>query len=174
MNRFSALCAMTAMALTLTACNQTPDTRDADAKAIQNGEAQWVQDFASKDPDKILAHYADDAIFMTPGSPAASGRDAIRKDIVQMVAAPNMSLTFQSNMVEVAKSGDVAYTRGTYTMTMTDPQTSQPINDHGSYVTTFRKEPDGTWKAVADIVTSEVPPPAPAPAPMPASTAHHH
>jgi ketosteroid isomerase-like protein len=67
----------------------------------------------------------------------------------------------------VAKSGDVAYTQGSYTMVMTDPQTKQVINDHGSYVTTYRKQPDGTWKAVADIATSEVPPPVPPPTPAP-------
>ena len=174
MNRIAALSAVAAVALTLTACNQTADTREADAKTIQNDEVQWVQDFASKDPDKIMAHYADDAVLMTPGSPAASGKDAIRKDIAQMVSAPDMSLKFQSNMVEVAKSADVAYVRGTYTLTMTDPESKQPINDHGSYVTTYRKEPDGTWKAVADIVSSEVPPPMPAPAPEPASPTHRH
>jgi hypothetical protein len=48
-------------------------------------------------------------------------------------------------------------------MTVTDPQTKQIINDHGSYVTTYRKQPDGTWKAVADIATSAVPPPSSAP-----------
>jgi ketosteroid isomerase-like protein len=31
-------------------------------------------------------------------------------------------------------------------------------------VTTYRKQADGSWKAVADIATSEVPPPMPAPA----------
>jgi hypothetical protein len=46
---------------------------------------------------------------------------------------------------------------------VTDPQTKQIVNDHGSYVTTYRKQPDGTWKAIADIATSEVPPPAPPP-----------
>ena len=66
--------------------------------------------------------------------------------------------------MEVAKAGDVAYTQGSYTMTMTDPNSKQVINDHGSYVTTYRKQPDGSWKAVADIATSEVPPPAPPPA----------
>jgi ketosteroid isomerase-like protein len=57
----------------------------------------------------------------------------------------------------VAGSGDLAYSRGTYTMTMTDPKTKKPVTDHGSYVTDYRKQPDGSWKAVADIVTSEVP-----------------
>ena len=78
-----------------------------------------------------------------------------------MVSDPALSLKFHATKVEVAKSGDVAYTQGTYTLTLTDPQTKQVINDHGSYVTTYRKQPDGTWKAVADIATSEVPPPAP-------------
>jgi ketosteroid isomerase-like protein len=84
-----------------------------------------------------------------------------------MVSDPALSLKFQSSKVEVAKSGDVAYTQGSYTMVMTDPQTKQVINDHGSYVTTYRKQPDGTWKAVADIATSEVPPPVPPPTPAP-------
>jgi uncharacterized protein (TIGR02246 family) len=150
------------MALTLTACNQAPDTHDADVVAIQADETQWNQDWAAKDQDKIVAHYADDAILIVPGSPSTSGKEAIRAGLKQMVADPAVSLKFQPTKVEVAKSGDVAYTQGTYTLTLTDHQTKQLINDHGSYVTTYRKQPDGTWKAVVDIATSEVPPPAPA------------
>jgi uncharacterized protein (TIGR02246 family) len=167
MKRFATMCATTAIALMVTACSQTPDTHDADVKAIQDNETQWNQDFASKDPDKIAAHYADDAILMGPGMPPSSGKDTIRNTLKQMVSDPALSLKFQSSKVEVAKSGDVAYTQGSYTMVMTDPQTKQVINDHGSYVTTYRKQPDGTWKAVADIATSEVPPPVPPPTPAP-------
>ena len=163
MKRFATLCAMTTVALTITACNQTPDTRDADVKAIQDNEAQWNQEYAAKDNDKISAHYAADAILMVPGMPPASGKEAIGTALKQMVADPALSLKFHAMKVEVAKSGDVAYTQGTYTMTVTDPKTRQIVNDHGSYVTTYRKQPDGTWKAVADIATSDVPPPAPPP-----------
>jgi uncharacterized protein (TIGR02246 family) len=161
MPRLATLCAITAMALTMTACNTNPDTHDADVKAIQDNEAQWNSDYAAKDLDKIVSHYADDAVLMVPGTPSTSGKTAISASLKGMVADPALSLKFQSSKVEVAKSGDVAYTQGTYTMTLTDPQTHQVINDHGSYVTTYRKQPDGTWKAVADIATSEVPPPAP-------------
>ena len=66
-------------------------------------------------------------------------------------------LNFQATKVDVASSGDLAYTRGAYTMTATDPATKKPMNDHGSYVTTYRKQADGSWKAVMDIATSEVP-----------------
>ncbi len=157
MKRFATLCAITVMTFTMTACNQTPDTHDADVKAIQNDEAQWNQEWAARDQDKIMAHYADDAILIVPGAPSTSGKEAIRTSLKQMVADPTVSLKFQPTKVEVAKSGDVAYTQGTYTLTLTDPQNKQLVNDHGSYVTTYRKQPDGTWKAVVDIATSEVP-----------------
>ena len=162
MKRLISLCAAAAVALTATACNQAPDTHDADVKAIQSSESQWNQDYLSKDTDKIVAHYTDDAVLMVPGMPATSGKAAIGAALKQMVSDPALSLKFQASKVDVAKSGDLAYTQGSYTLTLTDPQTKQVVNDHGSYVTTYRKQPDGTWKAVADIATSDVPPPAPA------------
>jgi len=159
--RYFVLYAATAIALMATACNQMPETHDADVKAIQDNEVQWNQDYASKDVDKITAHYTDDAVLMAPGMSATAGKDAIRNLGKHLFSDPAMSLKFHASRVEVAKSGDLAYTQGSYTMTMTDPQTKQVMNDHGSYVTTYRKQQDGTWKAVADIATSEVPPPAP-------------
>jgi uncharacterized protein (TIGR02246 family) len=156
MRRFAAMCAAAAIALMVMACNQSPDNHDADVKAIQHDEAQWNQDFVSKDADKLLSHYADDAILMGPGMPASSGKDSINI-VKEMVFDPAMTLKFHPSKVEIAKSGDMAYTQGSYTMTMTDPQSKQVLKDHGSYVTTYRKQPDGTWKAVADIAISEVP-----------------
>jgi uncharacterized protein (TIGR02246 family) len=162
MKRLAILSAATAIALTLIACNSQPaDTHAADVKAIQDTENQWNQDYAAKDASKILAHYADDAVLMTPDMPADHGITDVSAAIKQMVADPALNLKFQSSKIEVARSGDIGYTQGIYTMTMTDPVTKKVISDHGSYVTTYRKQPDGTWKAVADIATSEVPPPPP-------------
>ena len=154
-----AFCAATLVAATLTACEST--SHEADMMAVKDTEVQWNQDWASRDLDKIMAHYADDAVLMVPGGPSANGKSAIREGIKAMAADPATSLKFTAAKVEIAKSGDVAWTQGTYTLTLTDPQTKQVINDHGSYVTTYRKQPDGSWKAVADIATSEVPPSAP-------------
>ena len=169
MKRF--ISAIIAATFAITACNQPTANHDADVKAIQDNETQWNADWASKSPDKILAYYADDAVLMAPGMSATTGKDAIRTALQHMVTDPALSLKFHASKVDVAQSGDIAYTQGSYTMTMTDPQSKQVMNDHGSYVTTYRKQPDGTWKAVADIATSEVPPPAPASAPA-AMTKH--
>lgn len=165
MKRLATLCVAATVVLIVTACNQTPDTHDADVAAIRASETQWNQDYISKDNDKIAAHYADDAVLMVPGTAATTGKDAIRTSLKQMTSDPALSLKFHATKVDVSKSGDLAYTQGTYTLTFTDPQTHQIVNDHGSYVTTYRKQPDGSWKAVADIATSEVSPPAPMPAP---------
>jgi ketosteroid isomerase-like protein len=75
-----------------------------------------------------------------------------------MIADPALTLYFEASQVEVSKSGDLGYTRGTYQMTMTDPASKKVIHDHGNYVTTYAKQADGRWKAVADIATSEVAP----------------
>ena len=34
-----------------------------------------------------------------------------------------------------------------------DPKTKQPVDGAGTYVTVFKKQADGTWKAVADVAT---------------------
>lgn len=162
MKKLTAVCCAGFAALLLTGCNPAPpDTRDADMKALKDMETQWNQDFVSKDTSKLAAHYAENAVLMNPGMPASNGKDAIRKMLAEMVADPAFALKFQPSRVEVSKSGDMAFTQGSYTMSMTDPASKQVINDHGSYVTTYSKQADGSWKAVADIAVSEVPPPPP-------------
>jgi ketosteroid isomerase-like protein len=91
---------------------------------------------------------------MAPGEAAVTGKDAVRNELQGMMKDPALSLQFQATRVDVAKSGDLGYSQGTYTMTMTDPKTHKPVTDHGSYVTTYRKQADGSWKAVSDIATS--------------------
>jgi ketosteroid isomerase-like protein len=167
MKNFTALCGAAMVALLLTvSIHAAPPTREADVKALKDNETQWNQDFVSKDVEKRVAHYADNAVLMAPGMPPSSGKEAIRKTLKGMLSDPALSLKFQSSRVEVSKGGDMGYTQGSYTMTMTDPNSKRVITDHGSYVTTYAKQPDGSWKAVEDIATSEVPPAAQAsPAP---------
>ncbi len=161
------LCGMATVALFLTACHQTPpppppETHDADVKAITSLEVAANQSYVAKDAAKIATFYASDAVLMVPGMPVSSGVGAITAAIRQMLADPAFSLSFQAKRVNVSRSGDLAYTQGSYQMSMTDPATHTIVKDHGSYVTIYRKEPDGTWKAIEDVATSELPPSLPA------------
>lgn len=155
-----------ALAVMTAGCNETaPATSNpnADIQTIKDIETQWNKDFAAKDADKLVAHYAENAVVMNSGAPPAAGQDAIRKTLGAMVGDPAFSLAFQTADVEVAKSGDLAYTHGTYQMKITDPGTRKVIDDKGTYLTVYKKQPDGSWKAVEDAAISEIPPPSPEP-----------
>jgi ketosteroid isomerase-like protein len=86
------------------------------------------------------------------------GKDSMRKGLQLMLADPNLKLEFNAQRVEVAKSGDLAFSQGTYQLTVTDGKTKKPITDKGNYVTGYRKQADGSWKAVSDINVSELAP----------------
>lgn len=166
MKLLTTLCATAVVGYAISGCGTAPapapDTHDADVKAIHDLEVQANKDWAAKNVSGLTSFYADDAVLMTPGGDPIHGKDAIGNGLKQMVADPALSLTFEASRTDVAKSGDLGYTQGSYKMTVTDSATHKVINDHGSYVTAFRKQSDGSWKAVADIATSEVPPmPAP-------------
>ena len=70
-----------------------PDTRGADEAAIRAGDADFVQAAEAKDLEKCMSLYADDAVFLASGIPAAVGKDNIRKDIQGLLAAPGLQFT---------------------------------------------------------------------------------
>jgi len=164
MKRILIMTAATVIVALAGACNHAANNHDADVQAIRDTESQWNQDYLSRDPEKLAAYYADDAVLMAPGMASVAGHENIHTLLKTMTADPALSLKFQAQKIEVAQSGDLGYSQGSYLMDFTDPQTKKVVHDHGSYVTTYRKQTDGKWKAVADIATSEVPPGAPQPA----------
>jgi len=149
------------LSLLLAGCSDTPapapDTSAADQKAIKDGEIAWTADFAAKDPDKLVAHYADDATLLMPDTPLMSGKGAIRAGLTPILADKNFSLSFTNSAVGVSKSGDLGYTQGTYTMTMTNPKTKKAVTENGKYVTVYKKQADGSWKAIEDINNADAP-----------------
>jgi uncharacterized protein (TIGR02246 family) len=134
-----------------------PDTRAADEKTIRDNETAWSNEWGMKDADKILAHYADDASLMIPNMPVAKGKDAIKTALTGMLSDKNLALSFAASTAEVSKSGDLAYTQGTYTLTMTNPKTKKPVTEKGKYVTIYKKQSDGSWKAIEDINNADAP-----------------
>jgi len=136
-----------------------PDTRAEDEKAILAMEAEWSKSAASG-IDAFVSYYAEDASVFPPNMPVATGHAAIKSGLGPLMATPGFSLSFQSNKVEVARSGDIAYSSGTYSLSMNDPK-GNPMTDKGKFVTAFRKNAEGKWKVAADIFNTDMPLPAP-------------
>jgi uncharacterized protein (TIGR02246 family) len=139
-------------------CTQAPppvvDTRDADIKTIKDADAAEARDMAAKAFDKIAGYYADDAILYTNGAPAAVGKEAIQA-MAKTLPGMDLDLKFSSTKVDVAKSGDLGYVRGTYTEIATDPKTKKRSMEKGNYVTVYKKQADGGWKIIEDINTPD-------------------
>ena len=141
-----------------TACTSTPpDTRNAEIKAVKGVEAAWVEDIATKDADKFVSYYSDDAALLMPNAPIINGKDNIEAALKPMMDDPNFAFTFQSTRAEASKGGDFVYTVGTYSMTMSRPNSKTAVTDKGKYLTVFKKQKDGSWKAVADMISSDMP-----------------
>jgi ketosteroid isomerase-like protein len=151
-------------ALALTSCDAANEGEHAaatDAAAVEGElktiEAGWEKEYQARDVDKALAHYSNDAALANPGMALASDEVARKIALTQFLSDPGMKVTFASDRVGVAQSGELAYTRGHYATETTDPKTKQTKTETGSYLTVWRKQGDGSWKAVEDFVTPGAP-----------------
>jgi ketosteroid isomerase-like protein len=160
MLRYGLMITYAALAALLASCTtSTPDTHDADVSALKDTEAAWVKDAATKDVAKWVAHYTDDASVLLPNAPIFTGKEAISGALKPMLSDPNFAVTFGATKVDVAKSGDLGYTQGSYSLTQSNPKTKAPEVEKGKYLTVYRKQADGTWKSVQDTFMSDAPPP---------------
>ena len=107
------------------------------------------------DLDATAAHYSDDASVPAPNAPIATNKQAIRAVWASMLV-PGASVSWQVSKVEVARSGELGYVMGTYSLAMKDPQ-GKPITDQGKLVEVWKKQADGKWKTVVDIFNSDLP-----------------
>jgi ketosteroid isomerase-like protein len=147
----------------LSACKMDGQERQGHAdsaaieKQIRDIEAQWKNEYNAHDVDALVAHYADNAALANPGAPLATDAAARRAALAQVVADPNLKHDFAADRVLVAKSGELAASRGHYTMQTTDPATKQPKIETGTYMTVYSKQADGSWKAIEDAVIPGAP-----------------
>lgn len=114
----------------------------------------WLEAVARKDSDAIASLYTPDGRFMVPNAPIAEGRAAVAATWAHLLSLPGVGLTFGPTHIEVAASNDLAFEIGTYTLAF--DRDGGRIEDRGKYVVVWKRL-DGTWKAAADILNSDLP-----------------
>ena len=95
-------------------------TKGADEQAVRDADAQWSKAAGTKDLDKTVSFYSDDAVVLPPNGPSAKTKEAIRalwKDLIGSVT----SVSWTATRVEMAKSGDMACLSGTYELAGLEP-----------------------------------------------------
>lgn len=128
---------------------------EAAKEAIRKADLALGQALAERNREAFRALLAEDVVSF-PGSTPARGPDAFLKNWEPLFADPKRSLTWRPEEVHVSASGDLGYSIGSYERAGPDPD-GKFFRGTGTYVSIWKKQPNGSWKLAVDIGT----PPAP-------------
>ena len=148
---------MCCVAALVTGCapdNGTEVDLDAEAQAIRDLDVALSNAAQSRDADAYSQFFAEDVVQMPPNSPPLHGRGAIHEAASGLLGA-GADLRFETTDVRVASSGDMAFSRGKYFLTLETP--GGVIQDEGSYLEVWEKI-EGVWKMTADMYNTDLPP----------------
>ena len=113
--------------------------------------------------DSILAFFSEDAVMYPAMRPVVEGKPAIRAYFEANRMQPGFSLTTVPFEAQVAASGDLGYTLGTYEFQF-DGTNGSPVILPGIYLSAWEKDSNGNWAIVLNAGS-------PAAASQPATTA---
>jgi ketosteroid isomerase-like protein len=152
-------------ALLTSSCDRTADVDDraAGTAAIRAADEQWSAAAAKNDLPGTLAFYADDAVLLAPNVPIARDPKSIRETWAAMLG-PGTAISWKVTKTEAARSGELGYLYGTYSLSMKDPKGGPSVTDSGKMVEIWKKQANGNWKCIVDTFNSDLPAtPAPEP-----------
>jgi ketosteroid isomerase-like protein len=137
------------------ASSENPSGNQQVEQLLRDLDVEWAKVAATRDVDRTIAFYSDDAIVFPPNATSAATKEAIRNGWKEMFASPGFVITWQPARVQVGKSNEMAWVSGTYELTMNDAS-GKPTNDRGKYLEVWEKQTDGNWKCAADMWNSDL------------------
>ena len=138
--------------IALSSCNQqNVDTKTEGEKLMQLSR-EWSKAAASRDAEKTLSYWADDAMVISAGQPILKGKNEIRQMVEGSYKTPGFKISWEPQSAEISKSGDLGYLIEEDNMTMND-STGKPVTQHYKSVTVWKKQTDGSWKNVVDVMS---------------------
>ena len=123
---------------------------DKNAKALATLDEDWSKAAVKRDVDRVASFYAEDAIVYPPNALVAIGRPAAKKVWASYFADPTFSISWKTVNAGVSKSGDLGFTAGTYEASFKGPD-GKMVSEKGKYLSAWKKDKDGKWKASHDI-----------------------
>ena len=141
----SVLCLSAAVGVRVSA--QKPDLQSSQA-AIMKADEDFNQSVADRNRERFLSLIADGATFGGGTPNEQKGKDAIWKSWSVFFDPKGPTLTWHPSKAEVLAGGDVGYTTG-----FSERRAPNGVVNKGNYLTVWKKQPDGSWKAIFDTGT---------------------
>jgi ketosteroid isomerase-like protein len=145
------------------ACEEVESRED--RRALLAFDREFAQKVEQQGFRVLEDFYDEDAVYMPSFAPTIEGREKILDAYRPYYDSTTLKLSWVPSRAEVARSRDLGWTIGTYTVTRTDDKGTTTIR-HGRYVTIWKKQRDGTWKAVLDSGAPDEKPATPAETPQ--------
>lgn len=123
----------------------------ADHASIRTLTDRFVQLMLAGNFDALVTLYTENGILMPPHYPAVQGRVALR---AFLGGFPRIS-SFNATIQEIEGRADLAYVRGSFSMTVHPDGAPGPVEDQGKFLEIRRRQPDGSWLLAVDIFNSD-------------------
>ena len=125
-----------------------PDLKAAQA-AIMKADEDFNQSVASRNREKFLSLIADQVTFAGGSARELKGKDAIWKAWSTFFDPKGPTLTWHPSKADMLAGGDVGYTTG-----FSERRAPNGAVNKGNYLTVWKKQTDGSWKAIFDTGSS--------------------
>ena len=124
----------------------------ADVEDIIQADKQFSEMSAKEGVSKAFVAFADSqVVILRDKRPPLKGLVAVTK--AYDFDDSNLQLTWAPEKAEIADSGELGYSYGSYEMVTTD--STGTTTTTGNYVSIWKKQPDGAWKYVLDTGTQD-------------------
>lgn len=135
-----------------TTASSTGSSADEGA-ALMQVSRDWAKAAESRDVERILSYWADDAIVLLPDRAAVVGKDALRAMVQRDMSDPRFTITWAPERAAIAQAGDMGYLIEHNRVTFPD-ESGKVRTVYGKVVSTWKKDASGVWKCVVDISNS--------------------
>lgn len=123
---------------------------EAALKSLVEAEREFCKMSVAKGiREAFIANLADDSTLFRPHAVAG------KKWMMEQPARAGL-LTWEPVFADVSRAGDMGYTTGPWEFRKNGPDDKEVT--HGNYVTVWKRQSDGAWKAVIDFGVSNPPP----------------
>jgi uncharacterized protein (TIGR02246 family) len=119
-------------------------------KAIDAGNAKYIDAFARSDAGALSGLYDESGSRFSPKGVVVRGRPAIAQSVAEFMKSVTGPIKVSIETQDLWAVDDLVYETGKYTYTFTPPGKSE-TQTGGHYVTIWKRQADGGWKIIVDM-----------------------
>jgi uncharacterized protein (TIGR02246 family) len=128
----------------------TPSAALIDArKAIDKGNAQWIEAWDKGDASLIAGLFAPDGVLLGGNGKLFKGPKQIFERMKTVMEAAGKGVKATVTTVDLWLDEGTGYETGKYSYK--SQEKGQPVNEEGRYVTIWKRQDDGSWKIIVDM-----------------------